>query len=200
MRRINVNIFPASGSRSFIETDGTRIVGPSWPGVVKAVTSYRARNKLPAGNPTEEVRAQVCAREPGICHEVAPPGAPPRPPSQSVPASGEAQVRAKALSWLTSMRRHVGETGHQLGKVSNSEAARRASICRGCPMNKLFARGCSTCADVIADLRKRLASDKNFDPALGGCQALGCDLKLAVFLDEPPVSNGSLPERCWRKP
>lgn len=200
MKRVNVNLFPSSGGRFFIETDGTKIQGASWSNVVKAVGSYRARNKLPAGNPEEDVRQQVCAREPGICREVAPPGAPPRPPSQPVPASGEAQVRSRALGWLTSMRRHVGETGHPLGKVSNSEAARRASICRGCPMNKLFARGCSTCADVIADLRKRLAPDKNFDPALGGCQVLGADLKLAVFLDEPPVSNGALPDRCWRKP
>lgn len=199
MRIINVNIFPSSGGRFFIETDGTKIQGASWGQVVKATRSYRARNKLPAGDPEEEVRAQTCARDPSACHEVASPNEPPRQPTQPVPTSGDAQVRSRALRWLSDMKRHKGATGYPLGQVGNDEAARRAATCVACPMNGALGRGCTSCADVMAELRKNLAPGKNFDARLGGCQVLGADLQLAVFLNEPKIANSALPPACWRK-
>src|SRR6266446_9955804 len=63
---LNPNVYP-KGGHFFTESDGTRIAGDTWAGVIERVRRYRVRRGLPEGNPTAEVITQACAREPVIC-------------------------------------------------------------------------------------------------------------------------------------
>lgn len=191
--KINAGLYPHKG-RFFIDIDGARHSGQSWAEIAKKVTDYRKRAGLPAGKPADEITAQVCARDPSVCNKAE------TGPVQTRRVGVGGTMKGRVLEWVNGMRRHKHETGQPLGKVSSAEAAKRAEICAGCPRDKDISKTCSTCAETLSAMRKELTGDSRvFDDRLGGCEALGIDLRLAVHLDEVRVHNPELPAHCWRK-
>jgi hypothetical protein len=193
IRRINVNIFP-SGSQGylFLESDGTKLRGKSWPGLTRVVTAYRKLNGLPVGNVYDEVMAQACARNPSLCKDV-PSAAPPataRPPS----------LKGRVLSWLSSLARVAAK--QPLEFVQDSEMRQRAAVCASCPASKPLPEGCSTCKQAMSALRGKVLGPQRLnacDKRIGACERLGCDLQAAAWLNESRVREDSLPSACWRK-
>lgn len=192
--KINFNLYPTRG-RYFIERDGSTHRGETWKDVIRKVKEYRRRNGFPEGDVAAEVNAQVCEREPQVCNTVT-------VTSGSKPKRvGLAEtIRGRILDWVREMRRHKHVTGQPLARVSAAEAAARAEVCARCPRNKDISASCSTCAGTLAAFRKDLiGGDRALDDRLGGCEALGIDLKAAAHLNESRVVSPDLPANCWRK-
>lgn len=186
--RINVNLFPKSGYY-YEEADGTKLRGANWRAVIKKVKEYREENKLPVGNPNEDVVVQACRRDPQICAEA----------GRVFVQQPAVSLKATVLKWLNSFKTLV-QKGDKLEFVQPSEAAERANICERCPFNKpLGVSSCSSCKQALIEFRKFLLGNKKQDSRLGGCQILGCDLQTATHLEELRVDNQHLPAHCWRK-
>lgn len=188
MLRINCNLFP-SGGYFFVESDGSKHRAGNWRAVVKKVTEYRQRARLPLGDVEREVMAQACSRNPALCHD-----------DRAVQAPKPAvTVKARVLKWLFGMKQ-VQER-EPLTYVSTAEATARAAICAKCPQNTpLGVKTCATCKETLKQYRKELLGGARArDSRLGGCNVLGSDLVTATHLDEIRVDNPSLPANCWRK-
>lgn len=190
MRRINCNLYP-SGGHFFVESDGSKHRAGNWRAVIKKVTEYRQRARLPMGDVEQEVMAQACARNPSICYDDR--RAPPPPQPKSV------TIKAQVLKWLFGFQQL--KEREPLNYVSTAESVARAAICAKCPLNTpLGVKTCATCKETLKEYRKQLLGGARArDSRLGGCAVLGSDLVTAVHLDELRVENPALPPHCWRK-
>lgn len=193
MIKINVNVFP-SGSSGYVfkDGDGTVIRANSWPGVVSKLKEYRARNSHPPGNPEAEVLAQACSRNPSLCKDAQ--------VNAVQSAKKPASLKGRVLSWLSSLKK-AGEA-QPLAFVKEPEMKARANVCSVCPFNKPLPDGCSSCRMAVAELRKNLVGQQRLnaqDHRIKACDALGCDLPSAAWLDEPRIRHDGLPVNCWRK-
>lgn len=180
--RINRNLYP-SGGYFFVDTDGARIFGDNWPGVIERTRRYRERQGRPVGDVEAEVTAQACARTPSICHTVG---------TIEKNARVVASLKGRVLRWF----RDLG-LEHQFVTPETWKA--RATICAECPHNKPLPGGCATCRAAVAELRKKILDRRPNDGRLNACEILGEDLPTAAHLEKPAVDNPGLPARCWRK-
>lgn len=189
MRRIKVNIFPKNGY-TFLELDGTVLTDPrGWQGLIRAVTSYRRRNKLPIGNPADEVHAQVCAANPGMCWE---------DNETTKQQLKTVSLKGRVLRWMSDVLRHKEKNG--VAFVPSSESAAREDVCQKCPFNQaLAAEGCGSCKKAVREQRKGIIGGLPRFNRLHACAVLGEDLQASVHLDLPVVDNHELPQHCWRK-
>lgn len=188
MLRINCNIYPKDG-HFFIESDGSTQRAGNWRAVIKKVTAYRQRARLPVGDVEREVMAQACSRNPGSCYD-----------DRAVQAPKPAlTVKTRVLKWLFAFK--ATQERERLSYVGAPEAATRAGVCAACPKNTpLGVSTCATCKATLKEYRKQLlGGGRARDSRLGGCDVLGCDLVTAVHLDEVRVDNPALPGHCWRK-
>ncbi len=183
MRRINVSIYPKDGF-FFQETDGTIIKATSWKGVAIRLISYRKRNRLPLGNPIEEVHAQACARDPQACHEDANPA--------MVKALKVASLKGRVLSWLSALK------GRPHTFVDEGLMRARAQVCAGCPMHAPTAGGCGSCKKAAKTARQEVLGGRPIDDRMAGCLVLGEDTAVNTWILEPGVQNPELPPCCWR--
>lgn len=191
MQKINVNLYP-SGGRYFTESDGSTHRAASWNLVIKKVTEYRERKRVPVGDVAAEVVAQACQRNPALCYDDRrAKGQPaPKPPTP---------LKAKVLMWLNSFLQAM--TKGPLQYVDANESRQRAAVCAKCPLNTpLGTSECATCRQAIAGYRdKIIGNSRARDARLGGCSGLAVDLVTAVHLDELRVDAPALPNHCWRK-
>lgn len=196
MRRINLNVTP-SGGYVFTDADGTTHRGQSWAAVIKRLEMYRRRNRLPMGRPEDEVLAQACKDNPGLCVQQtraerkiarrAPPApVPPKPPS----------LKSRVLRWLTGIRDQVvkGEMQH----VDRPEHDARVAICNKCKRKGVLTGGCHPCEKALAGFRGEILGRR---PLSGpdACSVLGEDLQTATWLDQLTTDVPELPGHCWRK-
>ena len=189
MRKINVNIFPPDG-RFYKDADGTIFRAESWNGVIKKVEDYRRRNNMPMGNAEEEVIAQACQRNPNLCSEAT--------GRQKVPPKG-LSLKDRALRWLSEWLKRK-KSGQPVSFVREEDARNRARVCAPCMKNQAMGNGCSACKQAFKGMREEVTEGRKLiDERLGGCDALGIELKTAIWLDEPAVPNDQLPAHCWRK-
>lgn len=186
MKKINVNLEPKDGY-FFIEKDGAPIRGTSWRAVMARLVSYRKRNKLPAGNPMEEVHAQACERNPNYCHETEDP--------VNKAALRVASLKGRALAWLSELRGRQSTLLY--GDAVNMRA--RAAICAACPAHAAIAGGCGSCKKALKEARNAVLGDRPVDERLAGCSILGIDCGTAAWIDEPTSDNPELPGPCWRR-
>jgi hypothetical protein len=186
MKKINPNLYPSSGYM-FKESDGSRIFGNTWPGVVARVVAYRKRNNLPPGNPGEEVNAQACQNNPGYCIEH---NERARADAQKKHSSFKSQV----LTWLNSITKI-----REKAWVPEETARNRAAVCATCPYNKPLPGGCASCKAAVAEFRKQILGSRFQDGRLNGCEILTEDLQVGVHLDQTTLDNGGLPGHCWRR-
>lgn len=187
MNTINPNIFPKGGFQ-FLESDGTRIIGKSWNGVVSRVVNYRKRAGLPPGNPEDEVVAQACQQNPVLCRQ-----------DNGV---REAQVKRSSLKvrvllWLSVLR---GKRDKEpLEFVPEGDSRNRTLVCVGCPKNIEIGDGCSSCKAALAESRKDLLGGRRSDKRLNSCLVLGEDTHVSIWLESQSVIDGDLPGHCWRR-
>ena len=188
-QRIRVNIYPKDGYK-FTERDGTVLSDSrGWEGLIRVVSSYRRRNKLPIGNPVEEVHAQACAANPTLCWS---------DDDVTRQEIKKVSLKGRVLRWLSEMIRFKAR--QPLGFVSNDEARAREDVCQKCPNNMaLQTEGCGSCRKAVEEQRKELIGGRPRYKRLNACSVLGSDLQSAVHLDTVPVENAELPQHCWSK-
>jgi hypothetical protein len=185
MKRVNVNIYPKDGY-FFQEEDGTIIrANNGWKAVIIRVMAYRKRNKKPLGDPTKEVHAQACARDPQSCHDDEDPVR-----TKQLKISS---LKGKVLGWLASLR------GKPQNFVDEGLMRARAQVCAGCPMHTAIAGGCGACKKAVNEARREVIGNRPVDERMAGCLVLGEDTGVNTWLSEPTVGNPELPACCWRR-
>jgi len=187
MLTMNSNIFP-KGGHTFTDADGTKHPAQNWPAVMRRVRDYRKRRGLPEGNVEQEVIAQACANNPGLCRE---------DNGQYQHALKKETLKSRMLSWLNRMKEQVSK--EPIAFVSDEERKQRADVCASCPRNEVLPDGCSSCRKAAAELRKSIMGSRFIDGRLNACGILGEDLPTSSHLDQIRVSNSELPGNCWRK-
>lgn len=185
----NPNLYPPDGY-VFEDSDGVKHRGDSWKDLFRLIREYRARNGKPPGDLEAEVNTQHCAKTPGLCQ--APPGPPPAPLA--------AGINHRVLNWLSHILTNKRQNGTPI-LVSETEAARRASICAVCPRQRSLSSACETCLNSVRDARKAILSDQTpANRSLHPCGVLGEDTFCSVHLDLRPITEPALPAECWRRP
>lgn len=187
MRTINRNMYPRDG-HYFKEQDGVRIGADSWAGVIKRVANYRARAGYPPGNPEEEVMAQACDHNPGICTDE----------NQAYKVEVvRASLKNRVLIWLLQMR--TRKEKESIGIVVEQDARNRAQVCATCPRNQSLPEGCSTCRQAVEESRRQLIGSRFTDARVNSCDVLGEEINTSMHLDLVRIEHPGLPEYCWRK-
>lgn len=189
MLRIKVNMWPNGGHR-YKERDGATIVSQSWPGVFARVRAYRARNKLPAGDPEREVTEQTCVNNPAACYS---------DDGQHAATLKVTNLKSRVLAWFASIRKSARR---EISEFASAELAQaRANVCARCPQNQLLPQGCSSCLAAIKELRIEVIGGRIADARIAnhGCGVLGAELATQVWLEQITVSNPELPDCCWRR-
>lgn len=184
-----MNIYPKDGY-FFVETDGTVLrANNSWKGVVSRVISYRRRNKIAPGQPTQEVHAQACERNPDACHEDTDP--------VQVKALKVASLKGRIFAWGASLR--ARRTQEPLVYVDEATMRARAEVCAGCPAMAAISGGCGSCKKAVREVRQDLLQGRGIDDRVSGCTVLGEDCAVNSWLADQTVENGDLPPGCWRR-
>ena len=189
MIEFNRNIYP-DGGYIFTESDGTRLKASGWKTLEAKVRGYRAVNKMPPGDPWQEINVQYCARMPHLCRQVGEPV----PPG----GVGEVSFNHRVLAWIGTM---VGmKRKHDFNRVDSATALSRANTCARCPKQKSLNHACEGCLLSLKDARNGLldgvkARFKNLNP----CGVLSEDCQVSVFVLQKPSNSPELPENCWRR-
>lgn len=184
MKRVNVNLFPKDGY-FFREKDGSvHRSTRGWTDLIGRVITYRRVNKLPLGDPAQEVHEQACQNNPGYCYEDAQPI--PTPPRT---------IKTAVLQWIMNLRANKSKVSF----VSEPLPTERASICAGCPCNVPLKEGCAPCARVISEARKEILGGRRVDGRLHACEKFGSDAATMVHIDTTTVERPDLPDHCWLK-
>ncbi len=184
MNTLNPNVYP-KGGYYYKESDGTKIVGQTWSGVVSRVANYRKRAGLPIGNPEQDVVNQACSRNPEICRN---------DNGVRVEQTKRASLKSRVLSWLALAKAH-----NESPSVPEEVARARANVCAGCPLNTEVGSGCSSCKQALGEARREILGRTRQDSRLHGCAETGEDNVVAVWLERPTIDNPVLPPHCWRK-
>jgi hypothetical protein len=187
MLTINNNMYP-KGGHVFVDSDGTKHVGDSWPGVIARVRAYRQRAGLAPGDVAAEVISQACQNNPGLCREET---------AAYREQLNQSTLKTRVLQWLTDLRGRA--QSEPIVFVSDEERKARAQVCSTCPGNQALPGGCQSCLKALTELRKVVIGNRLADGRLSACGFLGEDLPSAVHLDQVRVSRGDLPANCWRK-
>lgn len=188
MNRINVNLYPKDG-HFFKDRDGSLHRGKDWPEVIVRVREYRKRNKMPAGDPEQEIHDQACTRNAHLCHD--------ENPEVIKMEVRRTSMKGRVLKWLAGIRK--SKSVRELQFVPEEEAKQRADICAACPVHTAYPAGCGSCKLAVRESRKEILGRRNADERLNGCNVLGEDLGSSVHLDQVRVNDSELPAECWRK-
>ncbi len=188
MKEFNPNLYPPGGYR-FTDRDGTPHTAGGWKDLKEKVIAYRTRNGQEVGDVWAEIMAQACGRVPSHCRDdaVAPP-----PPSAGMDFS------KRIMGWLANLA-GLKRTG-QWRLVPDDLAARRASVCLGCPGQRALNESCGACVTSIQNMRRALLDGaepkhQNLHP----CSLLGEDCQSTVHAEMPRTESTLVPDFCWRK-
>lgn len=181
--RLNKNIYPPGGY-FYVDSDGAKIFGDTWAGVMERVKAYRERQGRPADRVVEEVTAQACARAPSICHEMG---------KTETRARAVVSLKGRVLRWFKSIQEQTPQF------VTPETWKARAAVCASCEKNHPLPGGCATCRAAVAALRSKVLDRRPVDGRLNACEILGEDLPTTAHLEIPAVDNPALPGNCWRK-
>jgi hypothetical protein len=187
MKSLNPNLHPKRGF-TFTDSDGAKINGDTWAGVIQRVINYRKRANLPPGDPTSEVINQACAHEPVLCVEQDP---------RNLFALKKASLKSRVLAWLAGMR--AKKATNEVTYGNEQDARNRVNVCITCPHNQAIPEGCASCKAAIKAARDEVIPHRFQDGRLHACMVLGEDLATSVHLEQVTVENGELPPHCWRK-
>ena len=165
--------------------DGLEIRGKDLGDLIVKLTAYRSRNRLPAGDPEQEVYDYLCSRRPDKC----------RGPKKKgdKPAKPAVALNHRILAWVTG----VVERRKALVFVDEAEASRRSAICRDCKAQTEWESRCKGCAVNVKAAASEILAGKPLGD-LRGCKHLAEDCRVSVHLNEKLVENEILPDFCWR--
>jgi len=187
MKSINPNLYPHDG-RFFIDSDGARISGDTWAGVIRRVEGYRRRQGRPVGDVAAEVTAQACQRNPVICTE---------DNAAYKQELRKSSLKSRVLAWFSAFIHQVQSSPPTFS--SENDARNRANVCAGCPLNTALPDGCSSCKAALNEMRKSVIGGRFQDQRIHACNALSEDLNTVVWIEQTTVENPALPGHCWRK-
>lgn len=186
MRQMNPNIYPPGGHK-FRERDGTVFKAESWKAVERKIIRYRRDGQFPLGNPWEEIMAQACGENPGLCGEVV-----------SVPKTGGMTFNQRILEWLAWAvgRKRI----NAVERVSAEVAAARAEVCAVCPKQRSLNKACLACISGVGTARKAIFDGgKTPHDSLLPCAELFEDTATSVHMVLGASNNPALPLNCWRR-
>lgn len=167
------------------------LTGGSLEELFAKIAAYRRRHKMEPGNPEKEFTDRFCEDNPAYCF-----GAPKGTAKREAPRLG---LNTRILNWVERMV----SLAKKFRRVDKAEAKRRADICAGCPKQKEWESQCTTCAVSVRQIRRslvgRLMAKFSEPTRLRGCDVLGEDPQISVWMDIPPVKNPDLPKGCWRR-
>ena len=184
MKTLNPNVYP-KGGHLFRESDGAKIYGSSWPGVIQHVIAYRKRAGYPPGDPSVEVITQACQRDPTLCQEVS---------SAYHEQLRATSLKTRVLQWMNKVR-----ADKEKAFVDEGLARERAAICAKCKNNTPLPGGCASCKAAVKELRKELVGSRFVDGRLEACMVTGEDLPTSANLEQQAIQSDELPAQCWRK-
>lgn len=197
MLTYNLNLFPSTG-RVFTDKDGSRHRAATWSDLENKVIDYRVRNGFPVNDVWAEIMAQICAALPAQCYEDS--GLqhiPLAPQAKAKPGINRQNLGSRVLAWVGWCLKE--KRANRLQKVVPTDAARRATICKTCPMQTPLTSGCPTCSGTISTGRKAVMEGESFaDANLQGCAALVEDTRLSVHLVLASTTSKAVPSFCWR--
>ena len=187
------------GGHHFIERVGEtshRIDGDSFRNVAERLLKFRVANKLPVGQPLDEVYAYVCSNWPHFCHVPS--------PEQQPRTTSEPSFTIGVLHWVTRLWQRQALTPAPL--VSDTVAEQRAAICRACPHQRDWADyGCGSCVEGVRQRSFVFRAGREVGTKVTGCAILKQDNTSAIFAsvsslpEATPEERAKLPNHCWRK-
>lgn len=189
MIRIKAGIYPSTTGWTFPDAKGGTIHGENLDDLVANVAEFRTRNRLPEGNPFEEVTQWLCENNGSLCKTVrvntGPAGTPPPP--------GPGKFGDRVLEWAARFL----EGPRVVAKADVIRA--RAAVCRACPLNKEYDPSCSMCKKTIRRAIDAFVGGFPRDAmkGLGGCERYVWENRLACGSDI--MVDSSAPLGCWRK-
>jgi len=192
MPRLIPNLVPPNGFH-FYQGD-VRLESHSEDSIIQLISTYRAENRLPQGNPEVEYKEYVCGQFPASCYpEIFYHQTPP------IPQDKRFELMDDVRDWSNQIT--LSQTPINL--VTDNEAERRAQICQRCPRNFTWhTKSCAPCIQSIESVCFSIRQGRNTYTSsnLGGCLSLRQDNRTAVFLDKSNLGSiDSLPEHCWVK-
>lgn len=170
----------------FVDLDGTVHTARDWVELAAKVTGYRERRRIPIGDPSAEIVTQVCDKWPDRCTK-----------GRSFQVI-RGELNKRILHWVGTI---VGLI-NSIGFVSGEEASRRAAICSACPKQRTWQGTCAACRMQVNRVAKELLKGKTPNDQmkkLEGCDVLGEDTRVSIWLKQTPVAVSDLPENCWRR-
>lgn len=187
--RPNPNLYP-DGGYIFVEGDGTQFRADSWKSLKTRVEEYRARNKMPPGNPEEEIFSQYCVRMPHHCKNFS--------RVSVVNGAHSLSLNQRVMQFISNLLEWKRKA--PIARVPDSVAAERAAICAACPRHKPLVQTCQQCLKTVSHGRKVILDGASSQhQGLLACEALGEDLPMTVHIEQPPVPEDRVPAHCWRK-
>jgi hypothetical protein len=205
------SLVPRRGWRA-LQEDGEIVKGPSFKGLLTAVSQYRMANGLPVpANIRRLVEEQIClameqdgeGEECGRCAYLS------EEDSKNPPALRDwKHGPGSLLNFGRAAAVVVGEMA--VGEpvcVSKEEAERRAAVCSQCPHNVNIVNcwGCGELGKVFRAIQGGL--ETSLDARLESCDRCGCALKTKVWITddaltkverEQGITGAEFPGWCWR--
>lgn len=198
--------YPRYGAEDSADIPAERrfILGGDFQDLVARVSEFRIINKLPLGNPEEEIQDWICRNTEADCR--------PANPAKAMP--GRKARGADVARFLKAMGAWMLNGGH----VSQEEADRRAEICGNCQFRTTIDdAGCFGCFGLMAKVMAIIGNRKaRFADEQSFCGVCGCSVPAQVFvpldilgrahkLEDFPAETGAInsigePVPCWKKP
>lgn len=182
----------------------------SYVDLIQKLSTYRAVNRLPLGNPQADIDKYICTNFPNMCGLSAPTateeGVDAVERSYGVPI--KKTPRERVMQWAANRMHKAGI----IEFVDFDEAKRRAEICAECPAARRWdepVEGCPGCAVYVEEAQANLVkirANKSTGCSISGmmCDVAGHDLETASWLEEPALRHrrnyeGQFPDHCWMK-
>jgi hypothetical protein len=168
-----------------------KLIGYSYPNLLKVVEDYRAENHLPLGDVEGDVNSYICSNWPKYCHGV---------DMVTITSINPVTATGELLTDVTTWAKNILQSTDPHPLVTDELAEERAKTCRACPQNVNWRGGCSSCIAAADRLcaSVRQARDTASSAVLGGCALMRHDNRTAIFLDRSVLQRATnLPEFCW---
>lgn len=152
--------------------------------LVEALIQHRLNNKIPVGDVVVDIENYVCSKYPRSCHSTM---------GNPVP------LNVSPSKMIDSVMKYANEMyGHSHEFVTDTEANRRAEICRNCACNIAWENACATCVGhakrLLAVIRQN--RDVSQHSKLHQCQVTKHDNRTAVWIKNNKTHH-KVPSNCW---
>lgn len=190
---ISTRIIPPGGWK--FHESGYVFDAQTFEKLVQAVSEYRSSNGLPAGDPANEIMAQIGRKNPTFVLN-----------RNSAPPS---QITGKIKAFAVALKNYILSGGKL---VDQNTANIRSSICVHCHNNvgDQIVPGCEPCSNLasagIQFIRNTVLNGRKtpLDSKLKSCALCGCDIRMKIwfpvkYFDPTGSLSNKWPTFCWMK-